>query len=108
MAYIRFNFNPELPREMQDKILAQMNSAEAWHPIEEAGRLYPDSNDPGMYSQCYFRFTDSLSSKGRRSEVLAQYLFTMNQVRKHHYESAWVVEDEPDGEAEVHPKIWTA
>jgi hypothetical protein len=109
MALVRFNFNRDLPREEQDQILAEMNSEKSWRPIEEAGRLYPDSDDPEFCNQCYFRFTDSLSSKGRRSEVLTQYLFTMNQVRKRQYEKAWIVEDEPEtDEPEIHPKIWTA
>ena len=96
MPLIRFTFNPELPREGQDAIWAQMNSKESWRPIEGASRLYPDSDDPEMCSQCYFRFTNSLSSQGRRSEVLTQYLFTMNHVRKRQYEEAWIVEAEPE------------
>jgi hypothetical protein len=109
MAYVRFNFNKDFPREDQEKILAAMNSKESWRPIEEAGRLHPDSDDPELYRQCYFKFTEARSSKGRRSEVLTQYLFTMNNVRKQQYERAWIVEPEPDtGEREVHPKIWQA
>jgi hypothetical protein len=109
MAYVRFDFNKDFSREEQDEILAAMNSEDSWHPIEEAGRLYPDSDDPELYRQCYFKFTESLSSQGRRSEVLAQYLFTMNNVRKKQYERAWIVEPEPEsGETEIHPKIWTA
>jgi hypothetical protein len=109
MALIRFNFNRELPKDKQDAILAQMNSQDAWLGIDGAGRIYEDSDDPEVYSQCYFRFTESSSSKGRRSEVLAQYLFTLNEIRTHQYEKAWVVEPEPEtGETEVHPRIWTA
>jgi hypothetical protein len=109
MAYVRFNFNKDFPREVQDKILAAMNSNDAWLGIDEAGRLYQDSEDPELYRQCYFKFTEARSSKGRRSEVLTQYLFTMNQIRKHQYEKAWIVEPEPEtGEPEVHPKIWQA
>jgi hypothetical protein len=109
MAYVRFNFKKDFPREVQDKILAAMNSKESWGGIDEAGRLYQDSEDPELYCQCYFRFTEALSSKGRRNEVLTQYLFTMNNVRKHQYERAWIEEQEPEtGEREIHPKIWTA
>jgi len=109
MALVRFNFDKDCPREEKDKILAEMNSGKSWRPIEEAGCLYPDSEDAELFCQCYFRFTEALSNKGRRNEVLTQYLFTMNNVRKHQCERAWIVEQEPEtGEREIHPRIWTA
>lgn len=109
MALIRFNFNKDFPKEEQDKILTQMNSEKSWPPIEEAGRLHPNSDDPEMYSQCYFRFTEARSSRARRNEVLTQYLFTMNEIRKKQYEKAWIVEEEPESdEPDTHGFLWTA
>ena len=108
MALVRFNFIEGLSREKQDELLSYLNAEDSWGGIDEAWRLYPDSEDPDLLRQCYFRFTESRSSKGRRSEVLLQYVYHMNH-RKRQFEKAWIVEDEPDtGEPEIHPRIWTA
>jgi hypothetical protein len=108
MTLVKFNFSPNLQKEEQDELLALLNAPDSWGGIEQAVRLYPDSEDPDLSRQCYFRFTESRSSKGRRNEVLLQHVFNMN-IRKKQFEKAWIVEDESDiDELETHPRIWTA
>lgn len=113
MALVHFIFAETLPLEDQENILHHMNHPDYWGGVEKAGRLYPDADESSTeFRTCYFTFTESgASSRNRRNEVLAQHVFNMDKVRKHQYEAAWIVEEEPEGDDEygnASPVIWQA